>query len=354
MTKKQLKSTSKRCDGCGSNLVFAPETQSLKCLGCGKNVEIKKNPKIQKHSYNAENIVASKTSWITDERVFKCENCGGEIGLTNMEFAKSCPYCGSSNVSDIGEFAGIKPDGIIPFAVSESDARKKFAEQVKKKCFLPSAFKKNIPTCDTHPMYFPSFMFDMDTDSSYTGTLVETYTTTDSEGRQVTKERTFHISGSEKVSFTNLAVESSSHLNNDELSGILPYDMSGAYVYDSDYVRGYSVEHYNDDLQKCMTVAKEKADSRIRSRILAQYHYSRVAWLSVDTDYSNMKYCYTMLPVYNFAFNYKEKNYNVLMNGQTGKVGKGLPLSKWKIALTVIFFILLGVGLFVVPILLAK
>lgn len=354
MAKKQLKSTSKKCDGCGSNLVFDPQTQSLKCLGCEKSIEIDKNTEIQKHVYNAENIAASQTLWKSDERVFKCENCGGEIGLTNMEFAKSCPYCGSSNVSDIGEFAGIKPDCIIPFAVSENEARQKFAEQVKKKKFLPNAFKKNIPTCETHPMYFPSFMFDMDTDSRYHGTLVEQYTTTDSEGRQITQERMFNIRGSEQINFTNLAVESSSHLTNEDLSAILPYNMRGAYAYDADFVRGYSVEHYNDDLQKCMTVAKRKADSQIRSQILSNYHYSRVASLSVDTDYSNMKYCYSMLPVYNFAFNYKDKNYNVLLNGQTGKIGKGLPLSKWKIALTVLFFILLGVGLVVIPLLLAK
>ena len=351
---KQHKSTSKKCDGCGANLVYDVDSQSLKCIGCGKIFGIEKDTNFQKHEFTADNVQKSKTHWQTDERLFKCENCGGEIGLTDLEFAKACPYCGSNYVSNISEFATIKPDCIIPFAVSEANARKLFAEQVKKKIFLPNAFKKNIPTCRITPLYFPSFMFDMYTNSSYSGTLAEEYTTTDSEGKTITRERRFNIWGNEKFAFSNLAVESSSYLDNAELSAILPYNMDDAFSYNADYVRGYRAEHYSDDLQKCIDIAKQKADSRIREMILSKYHYDRVIMLSVDTDYSNIKYSYAMLPIYNFTFKYKEKDYNVLMNGQTTKVGKGLPVSKWKIAGVVLFFILLGIGLILLPVLLAR
>ena len=56
-----------------------------------------------------------------------------------------------------------------------------------------------------------------------------------------------------------------------------------------------------------------------------------------------------MLPMYRINFNYKNKKYSNIINGQTGKVGGNIPKSKFKIALIVIG-IILG---FLLPIILA-
>ena len=54
------------------------------------------------------------------------------------------------------------------------------------------------------------------------------------------------------------------------------------------------------------------------------------------------------MPVYTFEFMYKDKKYITYMNGQTGKVGSGLPISKVKVA----FGIILSVLIVLIPILL--
>jgi len=48
------------------------------------------------------------------------------------------------------------------------------------------------------------------------------------------------------------------------------------------------------------------------------------------------------LPIYNFEYKYNKKTYITQMNGQTGKVGHGLPISGWKVG------ILIGLGLLAV------
>ena len=53
-----------------------------------------------------------------------------------------------------------------------------------------------------------------------------------------------------------------------------------------------------------------------------------------------------MLPVYTFEYEYKKKKYITIMNGQTGKIGKGLPISPLKVSLVVILVILVISSIF--------
>ena len=127
------------------------------------------------------------------------------------------------------------------------------------------------------------------------------------------------------------------------MNGILPYDFKQSYVYDSNFIRGYSVEHYEDRLSDCYDHAKEDMKKAIREIILSKYDYSTVDYLNMNVKFSNELYSYRMLPIYSFEFEWKKKKYMVLMNGQTGKVGGGYPKSPLKIALTIFGIVVLVV-----------
>ena len=127
---------------------------------------------------------------------------------------------------------------------------------------------------------------------------------------------------------------------------MLPYNFNDSVKYDSDFIRGYSVEHFNNTLENCFKLSRISIDNKIRSQILSKYNYTSVVKLDVQTTYSNEKYCYHLLPVYKLDFNYKQKDYSTFMNGQTGKVGTGLPKSKVKITFFVLGIIAIFVGIF--------
>ena len=56
--------------------------------------------------------------------------------------------------------------------------------------------------------------------------------------------------------------------------------------------------------------------------------------------YSNETYKYILIPVYSTTYDYKGKNYTVMINGQTGKVNGLYPYSIAKIVLIVIVLII--------------
>ena len=72
--------------------------------------------------------------------------------------------------------------------------------------------------------------------------------------------------------------------------------------------------------------------SKIKSSILSEYNYTNVVKLDINTSYLDRKYSYTLLPVYTIEYEYKKKKVINIMNGQTGRIGKGLPVSPLKVS----------------------
>lgn len=340
---KEIKADYKKCDGCGGNLIFSPNSQKLVCEKCGKEIDFPKKGISEKHpieelSKTQDNLA----EWQSQNKVLKCAMCGASIVLNSLEYASNCPYCGSSMLSLSDELPGIPPDAIIPFAFDEKTASEKFKKVARKKAFAPNAFKKKLPTSKIRGVYIPSFTFDANTYSKYNGVLEEDHVTVNSKGERQVRVESFRINGQKNLAHKDVMVETSSKINQSQLSQLLPFDHRYTYAFDKNFIRGYVVEHYNEETKECYKEAKAVMDSNIRRAILKQYNYDRVRYLNVDTVYKDEKFLYKVCPIYSFEYTYKNKEYMTLMNGQTGKVGKGMPISKVKMG-----FLIAGIVLFV-------
>ena len=336
--------TNAKCKNCGGNLVFDPKTQALVCPNCDSHFDFDKNQEEIKHAIEEGKLndnTNKHDSWANEMKIVKCETCGAEIMLSGLEMSKSCPYCGSDYVTEEAVLPGLKPDVVVPFAFNESDAGDYFVKGIKKKFFAPSALKKKLPANKIHGIYVPTFTFDSDSSTRYDGVLLKNETHRDSKGRSYTTTKRIPISGVQDCVHRDYVVETSTKINNKQMNGILPYDFKQSYVYDSNFIRGYSVEHYEDRLSDCYDNAKEDMKKAIREIILSKYDYSTVDYLNMNVKFSNELYSYRMLPIYSFEFEWKKKKYMVLMNGQTGKVGGGYPKSPLKITLTVLGIVLI-------------
>ena len=104
---------------------------------------------------------------------------------------------------------------------------------------------------------------------------------------------------------------------------------------------GYTVEQYENTVEDCEKVAKRIMEENIKKSILKNYHYDRVVSFEMTTQYTDEKYMYYLLPVYKCSFTYKNSKYTTFMNGETGKVGGGFPVSWLKVSLVV--FVMLAI-----------
>lgn len=349
MEEKRLDTSFEKCDGCGGNLAFNPAHQALHCENCGSVKKFDKDKNYEKHSVSsAPKAYEGHEDWVKSVKVTNCSNCGSQIVFEQHKFADVCPYCGSNYVTDSNSLPALAPDAVIPFKFDTSKASEEFALRVKKKIFVISEFKKKLPEKDIQGVYIPSFAFDSDSKSSYSGVLLE-HETRRSGDRTYTTTKRINIKGEKQLQHRDITIESSSLINQSNLNSILPYNMGDGFKFDENFIRGYAVEHFDTQVDKCFKVATNVMDNDIRNAILRQYHYDEVERLDVKTVYSNEVYAYRLLPLYRFEYNYKNKQYITYMNGQTGKIGGKLPYSKIKIA----FAVILGILVFLIPIILA-
>lgn len=341
MSKIQTKTN--KCVNCGGNLEFSPSLQMLCCASCKSTIEIEKKLFEQKHDYDA----SFNSNYVTNFRGYiKCNNCGATVENDGNNVAVVCPYCQTPLVVDMNGQT-FKPDFIIPFKLDKEQASVSFQNGVKHKAFLPNAFKKKPEIDKIEAFYFPAFSFDEKTYTEYKGKL-ETNQTHRTPDGQIHSTTTYqHISGFKQLEHEDVFVETSSKFNQAELNCILPYNTQEICMYDEKFLMGYSMEKLSASLIDCKKIADNIVDMRIKRSILSNYSYDRVSYLELNTTRSEQKFAYGALPVYKLTTTYKDKNYNILLNGQTGKIGSGLPKSKVKITffvLSIILFVAIFIG----------
>ena len=74
--------------------------------------------------------------------------------------------------------------------------------------------------------------------------------------------------------------------------------------------------------------------------------YDRVRSVRLNTSYYDETYKHIFIPVYSTAYTYKGNNYNVLINGETGKIKGEYPKSPVKIAAIIIVIIGILFGIY--------
>lgn len=164
------------CDSCGADLTFAPGQDSLKCPFCGHEQAI---PRASAKAYAAALTEYDLARGLADDlprgamqdiRTTRCGNCGAQIELQGETFAQTCPFCASPVVAAEGSHAQIKPQALIPFALTEKEARARMTDWLGRLWFAPNGLVEYARKGRAlNGIYVPFWTFDADTSSRYRG-----------------------------------------------------------------------------------------------------------------------------------------------------------------------------------------
>ena len=335
-----------KCKSCGADMVFDPASQQLRCPYCDITRDIEKRvPHIR--DFESERQSGGVE---TDGDVYKCPNCGGESEIHGFSTAVKCPFCGGTNVVKLEDMKGLKPDSVLPFAITKDNAVESGQKWIKKKFFAPSKLKKNFTVDNFNGVYIPSFAFDSNTYSTYDGRFGKdkTRTVQTKDGPKTEHYiEWYNVSGKWNRFFENTMVEASTQIHQYELNSILPYDMNNATAYAREYLAGFSAERYDTSLDESFGTAKSEMDGMIRQEIKNHYNPDHVDYLNVNTTFANVKFRYTLLPLWICGYKFKEKLYRFLVNARTGKAAGKAPKSPLKIAFTTLLIIAAIIGIVV-------
>lgn len=309
-----------QCGNCGGQYQFDPKLQTIVCEQCKSSVVINKDVNYTRHHIAMTGAVAELKQ--SKKLVGHCTTCGAAFKGDGSNIASSCEYCGSNVIIEFSD-GDVIPDGCIPFAFDRTEAKKHYHKGVKKCWFVPNSFKKDPIDDNIEAIYFPAFKFDFDTQSEYSGVLVEE----DRDGHDTFR----NIRGNFSSKDYDLTIECSDYLTQSTLKTLSPYNMQGLYSFRKEFVMGYTVEHFNRTLEEMRKWADNTVRECIKKKILQRYSYDRIREFKMSVNYFRSDYSYIILPAYKINYKFKNKEYNTFINGQTGKLGGSVPRSKWKI-----------------------
>lgn len=341
------------CNNCGGVMEFDVKTQTLKCPNCDTQINIVNDTsKIVEHNFT---IRTARTIPVTEKQssTMQCKGCGAKVEISADCTATECPYCGASYVLAEKQEEAIIPDGVIPFKVDKKDVKETFTKWINKRWLAPGKLKQLYESDKIQGIYVPYWTFDADVvcDYSAEGGKRRKEKVKNSDGSVTEKTVTdwYNTHGRVKEFFDDVLVKASKNLKGSLLKGVEPYDTKRELAsYSPEYLSGYGAECYTVSLEDAHREANDIMERELKQMAErdVKKRYDDVRNVRIAPDYREETYKHILIPVYSTAFTYNNKNYTVLINGQTGKIKGDYPKSPVKIAIIVAVIVAAIAGLF--------
>lgn len=349
------------CEECGADLIYQPGTDSLVCSYCGHQNHIQVSAvKIQEYNFTQalRAIEQVKLRPLDNTQVIKCPNCAATFELKTNRHAGDCPFCSTPVVTGTEQARLFQPKSLLPFVITEQQARSAFDRWIGGLWFAPSALKNKAKRDEKLlGIYVPYWTYDSHTDTYYRGERGTIYYEREvvtvmvngqaqQEVRSVPRIHWTPVSGRVRLFFDDVLVGATQTLPRAILDKLEPWDLPNLVAYNESYLSGFQSEIYQVDLDEGFEQARSIMDNRIHGAIISDIGGDQQRINSLQTQHSATTFKHVLLPVWSAAFRYNSKTYRFVINGRNGKTQGERPYSAIKIALTAILAIsvLAGVG----------
>lgn len=324
------------CRQCGAKVEFAPGTTTLACPYCQTQNEIAVEGRAEELDFAATLASLEKNAAHETVRVMKCQACAAAVEVGATTTSLTCAFCGTNIVSQIASASRVRPNGVLPFAVTREKAVGAFRGWLKSRWFAPSALKsQGLLDEQLAGIYMPAWTYDCHADTSYSGQRGDAYYVTVGSGKNRRTERRVRwtsVSGRVHCRFDDVLVLASHTLDPKMVHALEPWDLEAVKPYADEFLAGFRAECYQIDLKGGWGAAQQimspTIDNYIRHDIGGDEQ--RITWK--HSAYSEITFKYLLLPVWVSAYRYRGKVFRFLVNARTGEVQGQRPYSAWKIA----------------------
>ena len=345
------------CPECGGDAEWDAAKKALACPFCGtvlpwSDGEDPMGAAIVEHDLEAElaKVSDDQRGLKMEAKSVKCESCQAISIFDASRAAQRCDFCGSPSIVPVESLQDvITPESLLPAVLPATQVRDQLRKWYSSRWFAPNKLKRSALTDTLHGIYLPYWTFDAHVDAHWTAESGYYYYTTESyqdsngktQTRQVRHTRWENSAGELEHFFDDDAVPGTVGVHTALLRKVEPFPTTqDLKPYDPAYVRGWTVERYQVDLQKASEVSKEQMDATIQQLCSREVPGDTQRNLEVDSNYQGRTFKHILVPVWLVSYTYGPKSFQVVVNGYTGKMAGEHPLSWVKITLVVLAVIL--------------
>lgn len=352
-------SISYKCPQCAANLVFDADQQMMICSFCGAKItpeeintagvnldsdaiEEENNKDRQIHEKSAK---AKKSRKVLDRMVkreyeafaeaesvqYICGSCGAAVITDKNTSATFCAFCGSPTIITERLVDARKPDYIIPFKYGREKAIQSFFKWCHSGYLTPIDFVKKENVDKLTGLYVPFWLFNCVAEVDLKANASKTITEVTSDYKAVTN-KIYNITRSGKVSWKMIPFDGASHIDDEQMKIIAPYDYNEIKEFDMAYLAGFFADRYDvpsEEVDYALYRDIAVCVNKIVNNSVAEY--SAVFRKKDNSVIYPPDVKYALLPVWFLNYKYQGEYYTFAMNGQTGKTAGHYPVSLVKL-----------------------
>ena len=338
------------CAACGAQAEWSPARQALVCQHCGTVAPTE----LDRDTGHVREIDLVRTlrempdelrGWQAAKRSVRCRSCQAVTVFEPERVGQSCEFCGSSELVDYAEIrAPLRPQSVLPFRVPIDRAREIVRGWLKRRWLAPGALARRAALDVVHGVYLPYWTFDAAVHGRWTAESGTYYYTTetvrDARGKLVSRRvrhvRWTSVAGEIDHRFDDEPIAATRGVDHDLLRRIEPFPTHELVPYDTAYLAGFLVEHYQVVLVEAAQRARESMVQQLRALCSREVPGDTQRNLIVDPTFHGETFKHVLVPTWLLSYRFGGRVWQVVTNGVTGAVAGRYPKSPWKVALLVL------------------
>jgi Zn finger protein HypA/HybF involved in hydrogenase expression len=344
------------CPACGAQAEWDPSKKKLICPFCGAEspYQIDRNlgEVAERDLAGALNDTAgAEQDFHEQRRSVQCQSCKAIMTFDASRVGQNCEFCGSPALIAYDAIKSpIKPEGVLPFCIDRNKVREDIRRWWRSKWLAPGRLAKAALVDTVRSVYIPYWTFDArahcpwDADAGYY--YYVSVEGRDSKGNRVTRQerrvRWEPASGVVDHAFDDELVPGTTGVDRDLLRQVEPFPTGEIVPYDTAFLAGHLVEHY----QVALTQAAGDSDAQMRAA-LEQLCGSEVPGdtyrnLVIHPEFSARTFKHVLVPIWLLVYVFGTRSFQVVVNGYTGRIAGRYPFSPWKIAFLIALALLIA------------
>ena len=342
-----------KCPKCGATDISTNTNNGLlRCNYCRYEFEPKKIAGMiteinqlqgQIMGSGAQDIIKNTNDVLT----FKCSSCGAEVVIDTSSASQArCHWCRSTLSVNQQIPNGSIPDVVLPFNVNKEIAKIEIEKFVgKRKFFAHPKFREEFTTNNVNGVYFPYMLVDINAHANLTGEgehQTNSYYESSGNNQHLYYDADlFHVEREFDLAIYGLSVESNSerldnsilsNKTNNIINAIMPFDIENCVKYDANYLKGYTSERRNTNIDQLKNIVdvQTKDIVRIAANDTLQQYDRGVAWESEQIDIKGQQWKSAYLPVWLYSYQEtkgdKKTLHYVAVNARTKETMGSVPI----------------------------
>ncbi len=331
-----------RCRHCGGTISYSAAERQLTCPYCGGAQKIEAQEvgrQAAEFEFTLETMERAQYGWGEERRELVCESCGAAVTVAPNVLTSTCVFCGSNRVHahDVtGEM--LRPTALVPFKVDQKRLQGLVSAWLGQGWMHPPELRTVRALRDLTGIYLPFWTFDADIHADWKAEVGTERTERYYENGEW-KTRTVidwnWRSGRVHVPIDDHQVSGTTRVSRVILSRVAPFNLGELVEYDPSYLAGWQAKGYDVQLQDGWRIGKEEMREQTKQACHRDTGSSHVRNFRMTADFTDERWRYILMPVYLAAYPFEGRTFQLMVNGQTGRVAGQKPVAWLRVWLVI-------------------